>query len=416
MRSARWEHATKVALKEKHKLTDITERFSLGEIDHHELLALLTLRYVTCWRVSDRAITFPAVREYSLKVEMRHGQITSISSGNSLSGQELTEILEQVEADLKDDRIAEYGAEILFAHRPVKGAFRFRSVPIQILSPPPEAPQQNIASAHPFVIEYPITAYKTSEVRFLRRRKCSMEWAWVLNALLRGSIKFSASRLRQMWAIKCGDPDARCFWAQEFYMHQGFQAFRTDLSQQGSPLPVVRADEYYGGPEKQANVPIDTFFLPDNLDELVGAYLKLDAGKRRRFLRSAAAIYTARELWELSVSSSFLACVQAIETLVDRPPPTPCPTCNKDMGPGPTKLFREFVEEHCGTSDVDQAVVNQLYRTRSALAHGHYLFQLDEAPWALNIGATVASHHELELARSALTVSKDALRNWLLAQ
>jgi hypothetical protein len=396
-------------------LTDITERFSLGEIDHHELLALLELRYTTCWRVSDRAIAFPAVREYKLKVKMGHGQITNISSGKSLSEQELREILDQVEAELKDDRIVEYGAEILFAHRPVKGAFRFRSVPIQVMPPSPEAPQQNIASAHPFVIEYPIRAYKKSEVRFLRRQKNSVEWAWVLNALLRGSIKFSASRPRQMWAINIGDP-GRCFWAQEFYMHQGFQGFRTDLSEQGAPLPVVRADDYYGGPEKQANLPIDTFFLPDNLDELVEAYVKLDAGTRRRFLRSAAAIYTARELWELSVSSAFLACVQAIETLVDRPAPTPCPTCKKDTGPGPTKLFREFVEQHCLTSDVDQAVVSQLYRTRSDLSHGHYLFQLDEAPWALNIGATVASDRELELARSALTVSKDALRNWLLAQ
>jgi hypothetical protein len=396
-------------LKEKHKLTDVTEKFSLGEIDHHELLALLTLRYTTCWRVSDRAIAFPAAREYKFKVKTRHGQITNISSGNSLSGQELEEILEQVEADLKDDRIAEYGAEILFARRPVKGGFRFRSVPAQILPPPPDAPQQNIASAHPFVIEYPIKAYKTSEVRSLRRRKNSVEWAWVLNALLRGSVKFSAPRPRQMWAINIGDP-GRCFWAQDCYMHEGFQAFITGLSERGAPLPVVRADEYYGGPEKRANFPIDTFFLPDNLDELVDAYLKLDAAKRRRFLRSAAAIYTARELWELSVSSSFLACVQAIETLVDRPAPIPCSTCNKDMGPGPTKLFREFVEEHCKTSDVDQAVVNQLYRTRSDLAHGRYLFQLDEAPWALNISATVASDHELELARSALIVSKPRIR------
>jgi hypothetical protein len=357
--------------------TDITERFSLGEIDHHEILALLTLRYITCWRVSDREITFPAIHEYKLKVKMRHGQITNISSGKSLSEQELEEILEQVEAELKDDRIAEYGAEILFARRPVKGAFRFKSVPIQILPPPPDAPQQNIASAHPFIIEYPIKAYKTSQVRFLRRRKNSVEWAWVLNALLRGSIKFSAPRPRQMWAINLGDP-GRCFWAQEFYLHEGFQAFITGLSERGAPLPVVRADEYYGAPAKQADFPIDTFFLPDNLDALVDAYLKLDAPKRRRFLRSAAAIYTARELWELSVSSSFLASVQAIETLVDKPPATPCPTCNKDMGPGPTKLFREFLEKHCRTSDVDQAVLNQLYSTRSDLAHGHYLFQRGE--------------------------------------
>jgi hypothetical protein len=397
-------------------LTDVTRRFLLANIDHDELLALLELRYRTCWRVSERAIAFPAVHEYKLRVNMRHGQITSISSGNSLSEQELQEILQQVEAELTDHRIVEYGAEILFAHRPVKGAFRFKSVPIQILPPSPDAPQENVASAHPFVIEYPITAYKTSEVRFLRRRKCAIEWAWVLNALLHGSIRYVTSRLRQMWAIKSGDADARCFWAQEFYIHPGFQGFTSELSVEGAPLTVVGADEYYGGPEKQANFPIDTFFLPDNLDQLVAAYLSLDADKRRRFLRSAAAIYIARELWELSISSSFLACVQAIETLVDRPPPDPCPTCHKDRGPGPTKLFQDFVEGHCGMSDVGEAVKHELYRTRSDLAHGRYLFQLDEAPWAFNVAATIASDYELELARSALIVSKDALRNWLLAQ
>src|SRR5205814_946672 len=111
----------------------------------------------------------------------------------------------------------------------------------------------------------------------------------------------------------------------------------------------------------------------------------------------------------------FLACVQAIETLVERPPARPCPTCSKDRGPGPTKLFREFVEKYCLSSDVDQTVIQNLYSVRSALAHGRYLFQLDEAPWALNLGATVASDHELEMSRSVLTLAKDGLRNWLLS-
>ena len=109
-------------------------------------------------------------------------------------------------------------------------------------------------------------------------------------------------------------------------------------------------------------------------------------------------------------------CVQAIETMVDRPPPVPCPACNRDMGPGPTRLFREFVERYCASSGVDTKVVNELYRVRSALAHGHYLFQLDEAPWSFNVGAMAARLSEDEIYRSAITVAKTGLRNWLLSE
>jgi hypothetical protein len=116
------------------------------------------------------------------------------------------------------------------------------------------------------------------------------------------------------------------------------------------------------------------------------------------------------------MSSYFLACVQAFETLVDRPSPQPCPTCGKDTGPGPTKLFQDFIEKHCPASEVDKKILSQLYSVRSALAHGHYLFQLDEAPWAFSLAATVASFHEQDISRSAITVAKEDLRNWLLSQ
>jgi hypothetical protein len=224
-------------------MTDVSHRFSLSQIDHHELLEILTLRYGTCWRVSEHEISFPASPDYRLQLKMRHGQIKKISAGESLSEQELNEVLSQVEADLKDDRIAEYGAEILFARRPVTGAFRFTSIPMQILPPPPEAPRPPAMTAdHPFVLEYPIQCSQTPQTRYLRRRKNVVEWAWVLNALLYGSIKYSSSRARQMWATKSGEPNCPPpFWAQEFYIVPGFRGFTSALSAQGDPLPVVPA-------------------------------------------------------------------------------------------------------------------------------------------------------------------------------
>jgi hypothetical protein len=397
-------------------MTEISDRFPLAEVDHQELIEIFTLRYGTCWRVAERQIAFPAHRDHQLRLELRHGQIIRIWAGNSLSDQELDGLLDQIEADLKDKRIAEFGAEILFAHRPVQGGFRFKAIPMQILPPPSDAPlPQQWSADHPFVLEYPIQAFRSPELRLKRRQKNAVEWTWVLNALLRGSIKCSGTRPRQMWAIKSGDMTHPCFWAQEFYLIPGFVGFSGALSEAGSPLPVVPSDAYFDE-RRQLDLPIDTFFVHDNLDTLIGAFLQLDGDERRRFLRSAAAVYIAHELWEVSISSFLLGCVQAIETLIDRPTPTPCPTCNRDMGPGPTRLFRDFVETHCLSSGVDQKAASALYSVRSSLAHGSYLFQIDEAPWSMNLGAIVASDHEIDVAQSALLIAKEGLRNWLLAK
>jgi hypothetical protein len=139
--------------------SDITERFSLNEIDHHELLDILSVRYKTCWRVSKHAITFPAVADYKIKLKIRHGEVEKVSAGPALTEEELSELVTQVEGDLQDDRIAEYGVEILFAHRPVSGGFRFTAVPMQILEAPAEAPRPpHLSAHHPFILEYPMRA------------------------------------------------------------------------------------------------------------------------------------------------------------------------------------------------------------------------------------------------------------------
>jgi hypothetical protein len=248
--------------------------------------------------------------------------------------------------------------------------------------------------------------------RQLRRSKNVVEWAWVLNALLYGSIKYSGSRARQMWATKSAEPSCPPFWAQEFYIVPGLRGFTSALSAQGDPLPVVPSDSYFGDGRARANLPIDTFFLPDNFDSLVGAFLKLDSDNRRRFLRSAATIYMAGELWEISISSCLLACVQAIETLIDWPPRTLALCAAKTSDPGQPNSFASSSRSIASPVTWIRTWQN-LYRVRSNLAHGQYLFQFDEAPFAVNLGATVASHPELEMSRSALTL---ATRNWLLSQ
>jgi hypothetical protein len=397
---------------------DITPRFSLNEIDHHELLDVLASRYKTSWRVSKHGITFPGSTDYKIRLQINHGQVERVFAGKALADAELRELLAQVDADLKDDRIAEYGVEILFTHQPVTAGFRFKDFPMQILSAPPDAARpRQIDAHHPFLLEFPMRAYRTPELRLRRRHKNAIEWAWVLNALLNGSITtYSSPRPRQLWAVS--HDDVTPFWSTRLYYIPALQGVVSSLSEQGERVPVLPAETYFSDKSNPAwaDAPWNTFCLPDNLDQMVSAFARLDGARRRRFVRSAASIYTAIELWDLSISSYFLMCVQAIETMVDRPDPVRCSSCNKDIGPGPTKLFREFVERYAPDNGVDKKVVNELYSVRSALGHGHYLFQIDEAQWSFNMGARVARADEDEIYRSAITVAETGLRNWLLTQ
>ena len=402
---------------------DIAERFSLDQVSHHELLEIFRLRYMTCWRVSKNQITFPASHDYRLKVNVSHGLIEQIFAGKSLSDGELDELLAQVSADLKDDRIAEFGRDILFARKPVTGGFRFSSIDMQLLPAPARAPRppQTLAD-NPFVLEHPIRAYRTPGLRNVRRYGSAVEWARVLNALLNTSIKHSGPRSKQFWASNVFGNLNKCFWAQEFYTFPGFHAYRSQLSRKSrSPLPVVPADAYFGPFNKlipllaQHNA-MDNFYLPDNVDQLVAAFLSLKGEKRRRFLRSATMIYYAKELWDTSISASFLACVQAIEALTDKPSEDPCPTCGKDRTDGPTQLVKKIVQKHCKGMEVDKKVLDDLYRVRSALAHGEYLFQMDESPGSFGYVASVASDKEREMIDPAITIAKQVLRNWLLSQ
>jgi hypothetical protein len=65
---------------------------------------------------------------------------------------------------------------------------------------------------------------------------------------------------------------------------------------------------------------------------------------------------------------------------------------------------------------VDKKVLTDLYRVRSALTHGSYLFQLDEAPWFIGIASSVVQQKEFGHLELAAGIAKQVLRNWLLSQ
>ena len=345
-------------------MKDISDLFHLDEIDHDELLKVFELRYETCWSVSKDLISFPASHDFRLQIKIRDGCIGKIFLGSSVSDTELNDLLCQIRIDCFAKNNVEIARDILFARRPVNGGFRFTTVPIQILPAPSEAPRPpQIYADHPFILEYPIRASSKLELRNWRRNKESIQWARVLNALLHTSITCSGPRVRQTW-FTADQFREQCFWGRESYMIHGFEFFSSDLSTQSElSLPAVPAHAYYGRSDElltlaSNNIDLrDQFFIPNNLSDLVAAFLSLKGEKKRRLLRSAAAIYYAKGLWDVSISSSYLACVQAIEVLADKPTEKPCPTCGKNTADGPTQRVKKLIQKYCGEMQIKESVL-----------------------------------------------------------
>jgi len=87
-----------------------------------------------------------------------------------------------------------------------------------------------------------------------------------------------------------------------------------------------------------------------------------------------------------------------------------------DTSDGPTKRVQKIVKKFCSSTDIDERVRKSLYTPRSAIAHGEYMFQLDEAPWASGVSFAVANFTEHETIDAAMKVAKTVLRGWLLSQ
>jgi len=138
--------------------------------------------------------------------------------------------------------------------------------------------------------------------------------------------------------------------------------------------------------------------------------VRADVRMRDQMLRASYWLDAASRTWETSRSLSYVAAINAIETLMPKQKADPCPTCSRDRSPGPTAGFRDFVETYAAAEGTDARVA--MYRFRSALVHGHRLHSMDlPSTW----GALARSEVEdRELHDTAFAVARTAVRTWFL--
>jgi hypothetical protein len=386
-----------------------------GRVSDEELLAVLGGVFsLSRWESGQRVSYFHSEHGHALDlVYNRHGRIARCEPGEGLTPELVETLGARVSRIVADDVGSEVRRDVLFSGRDLRGFWRHRDE-WQILPAPPESPRPGaLYDEHAFVLEYRLRPSANDIVSLTRRRRRYWELHLLLSLVFRGLITRENEAHPHHWVIlDAPTPEGvQTAYLNEGYMvGGGFTLRAEDFSDPGDvpKLGVVPRRDYY------ARGGVGDLFTeaPDCLTAVFDRFESAEIGVRDQLLRASYWLDTAYRVWHESKSLSYIAAINSLETLLTQPAPDLCPACGRNCAPGPTALFRDFVEKHApDESPADRAA---LYRLRSAFVHGGTLHSLDvPGAWGALVPADVAQR---ELHDAALRVARTAILDWLLTR
>ncbi len=382
-------------------------------LGHHELISALSPHFGSSVHDTERRATlFPMRPPYALRLEYnRELELTGAFAEERLTEQDIETVHEQLSHNYFESAGAGVGQAILFASGPVEGWWvyreKFRIVPV-----PPDAPRAPfLLAAHPFLLEFAYDRSPDFMVSMMRRHREQHRIALLLSSLLRGSITWyfakSIGNSSHVW-VQLPDPapNWNVAYCQIAYEHASIlRAVESFTPIDGlDAIPEVPAESYYRPGYIHG---LDELELPDDLAESFDLFGALPAERQDRFLQAS---YWLNQTTRVnSFSSIFMHTIQAIESLAwQRRSQNHCPRCNKPEGPGPTRLFNEFLDRFAPDAIEGR---HTLYSVRSGLTHGSMPpFLVDTEMY---FGLVPEDNRQRDLVSKALEAARIAMHNWL---
>lgn len=386
-------------------------------LDQSELEQLLSGHFGLATANSPQEIEYRYVRDGPPALVLSYdgnGELDAVHPGPALKSTDISELKARIEHDLLAPGESVIGMVVLFAHLPTTGWFRYKDV-FQIVPVPKDAPRPSfLAADHPLVLEFRFTDSIDRMVGIQRRARIAREIELLCVALsssLKGSLGINA---RHHWVIpeEADINSLKSRLCQELYTWPGALGQAQEFSSITATAPVARAPhvEYYS---RRGISPDQVVDLPDSMEECLDAFFALPRAERDRFLRASYWFRHAQHTFAHSQSASFTALVSAIEALMSAPSNTEtCITCGRNTGPGPTKLFIDFVERYAPSPTVPRAERRKLYALRSALSHGGNLLHTDREAWSP--GLTPDRIRQWERMDGMWQIVRVALVHWLM--
>jgi hypothetical protein len=381
-------------------------------VDHQEALEVIVAHFGGARCSSECDVEVPANGPIALRIRTKGKHIIRIDAGPGLEADHISELRASIHSVLVESQEQFIAAQVLFSSQPVRGSYRSHNPDVQIIEAPSAAPRSSLQIAdHPFVLEFRCSRTADPLISANRRSQLVRQWTDILNIVLISRLVVLEGQSHWSWVKTESDRATGVRFAQHHYRVPGFTAVRADFSEPAGQITAVAQNEYYSQPQAMYGA---DFTIPDNLAQTLNRIYNLSDALRSRFFQSARWLSIAYDPWQTHASCRYIATVAAIESLMPTVSGGPkCTECGRDIGPGPTERFRQFLDQHVPSTNDMRKIARSLYEVRSGLAHGKYLLVSDagaitrfDTPWLRECQSSMELHR----------VSRLAAMNWLYAQ
>lgn len=207
-------------------------------VDDYELLYLLERHYGSGGVGGPDQVVYPSSLNYAIRVRWKEGRAIHVERGPAgFSAKEFEELKSKIQTTLVDSPGEIIRTAVLFSF-PRRVSGYFRTADLQILPASPEAPRPAETHAyHPFYLEFTFRRSVDSFLTNSRGARFAMEMGWLLNAILRTSVKCHGPRAKKLW-VMCehdGGQPWHSHWSQEGYWDPGLPADRDHFREANVP-------------------------------------------------------------------------------------------------------------------------------------------------------------------------------------
>jgi hypothetical protein len=394
---------------------NLLELFRAKGIADEELPMFLNAHFRSAGHsLETNEVFYPKSKTPVLALVYKHGRLQEVRSEMNLPLGTIEELCETIYRNYVGNVGTGFCQEVLFCRQlTVKAAWRYRDL-FQILPIPSTAPRPPFSYAeHPFLLEYSFPAtgngHTSGERRVRELRRLELLLGCLLTARLR-SDNFRSAESSHRWVTdyRSYHDGPSCAYQQLGYYWKDLKPHLESFSNidEFPTIQSIPVSKYY-----VHFLPLsDELTIPDDLAESLDSFFALDADNQQRFLQ--ACFWFSQADQAMSASASFINLIQAVETLMPRAKTEGrCRSCRKELKLGPTRLFKDFMDEYAPMSPSNNEMRQQLYRIRSGLAHG------DAAPFMRDMGLDDSLNplaiKELEYLMGARQAVRISMRNWL---
>lgn len=390
---------------------DVTKQLGVGEFNDYELILCLSEIFsYGSYPCGGYEYFLSKTQEAEWEIKLVYRKNKLFSAWARLDAEEVVKIQNHINNCLRVGKATSIGRAVMFAAKPVEGAFSVQNH-FQLLPPPPNAPMPDcIGLGFPFICEF---SYPSSPIRWKNistRFNYQREIAYLLNLLFEFYVKLPSWVATHIWVIE-KDSEGKSFSAlrQPGYLIEGFKGTSERFSElKGMPeLPRVDPGEYYN---EIGGIPgHDALKIASNTKELALGYYGLPFPKRETFRRALYWYYQGGV--SDSYSTSYLSLMSAIEAFLPKGDHIACPKCGFTQGKSTTTHFKEFLDQYVPSNPYLGEGKSKLYGMRCKLSHGQELFSfdIDSSP-----RISMPQFQEEIIFQQAKACTRLALIGWLL--